>query len=371
MGNPLVTVFVTVYNIEKYLDRFFECLLEQTMPDFEALIIDDGSEDNSLSICKRYAEKNKRIRIISVDHIGISAARNIALQNIHTEFVTSMDGDDFYDKDYLKHLVDAQKKYDADYVISNVIYIEEDMTETGRFVPREGGFYTKESFPDLLPMLFSEERLTYLYGKLFKADLLNGISVEADVKSGSDKRINFQYILKINNLVVIEDYDSYYIRYTSRSVTSYRGDGYHIRYYNSIHYVRDILEKNGLLSEKMLEVLDRRIMVITRDAVDSVFRQNISMKEKYKKASDIINCDDYQTSYARLEKAGVLNEIDDKEIPRDEDAYFKMKASQMAQEKKDAKKKALLSLCPDSLFNAYHSAKIKLGLIPPDKQDQS
>lgn len=71
-----VTFFVTVYNIEKYLERFFDCLDKQTFKDYQLLIIDDGSTDNSLSICQAHAEQDNRIQVVPIEHVGISSARN-------------------------------------------------------------------------------------------------------------------------------------------------------------------------------------------------------------------------------------------------------------------------------------------------------
>lgn len=370
MKEPIITVFVTVYNVEEYLDRFFECLLGQTMPDFEVLIIEDGSTDNSLSICRKYASDDDRIRIIPVDHIGISAARNIALENIRTEFVTSLDGDDFFEKDYLKHLIDAQRKYDADYVISNVVYLNEDLTEKWRFEPRAEGFYTEESFPDLMPELFREERLTYLFGKLFRAELMKGISVEPDVRSGSDKMINFQYFIRIKNLAVIEDYDYFNIKYTTRSVTSYRGDRFFERYYRSVRFIFDLLEQNGKLDDKMILALDERVLIIGRNAVYNIYRKKMPLEEKCRKADRVTGCEEYRTSYERQKRLGNLDKLRvDAIAPEDGGAFIKFKVDMIAQEKKDQRKKRLRELCPDFVFNLYHKTKIALGLIPPDAEE--
>ena len=109
MGKSPVTIFVTVYNIAKYLERFFDCLEKQTFSDYKLLIIDDGSTDNSLSICRAHAEKDSRIEVVAIEHAGISAARNKILGMLDTAFATSLDGDDYFEPDYLKHLMDAQK----------------------------------------------------------------------------------------------------------------------------------------------------------------------------------------------------------------------------------------------------------------------
>ena len=193
MGKGIVTIFVTVYNIGKHLERFFDCLDKQTFKDYKVLMLDDGSTDNSLSICRAHAEKDSRIKVVAIDHVGIAAARNMVLGMLDTEFATSLDGDDYFEPDYLKHLADSQKKYDADLVISNVIYVFQNGVEIFRFSPRKESFYTKEQFPDILPELLEDERMNYLYTKLYRTEYLKDIRVESDVKQGSDTMINMQY----------------------------------------------------------------------------------------------------------------------------------------------------------------------------------
>ena len=114
MEKQMVTIFVSVYNIGEYLERFFDCLDKQTFRNYKLLMIDDGSTDNSLSICRAHAEKDSRIKVVPIEHGGIAKARNLMHGMLDTEFATSLDGDDYFGPDYLKHLMDAQKKYDAE-----------------------------------------------------------------------------------------------------------------------------------------------------------------------------------------------------------------------------------------------------------------
>ena len=252
MEKQLVTIFVACYNAERFLEQFFDGVSKQTYRDFQLLILDDGSTDNSLSICRAHAEKDSRIKVVPNEHVGITNIRNIMLGMLDTEFAASLDVDDYFDPDYLKHLMDAQKKYDADYVISNVITVEHDGYEVSRFKPRKEAFFTKEQLLDILPDLLVEKRLNFLYTKLFRTKYLKDIRVEPDVKQGSDTMINMQYALGINNLAVIEDYDYYYVQYHNHSVTSYSGTDFFWRLYRINKYLYDLTEQKGFLNDKML-----------------------------------------------------------------------------------------------------------------------
>ena len=364
MGKGIITIFVTVYNIEGQLERFFDCLDKQTYRDYKLLIIDDGSTDNSLSICHAHAEKDSRIKVVPIEHVGIAAARNIILGMLDTEFATSLDGDDYFDPDYLKHLIDAQKKYNADYVISNVIYVTQDGHEYSRFSPRKEEFFTKELFPDILPDLLEENRLNYLYTKLYRTEYLKDIRVEPDVKLGSDTMINIQYAMRINNIVVIEDYDYHYVRYATRSVTSYVGTNFFWRMYRIQKFLYDVTEKNGLLNDKMLRAIDKRTLISGNVGLCRIGRLDINMKEKLVAAHKTIYSNEYLCSYNRMKEKGQLESLNFKVIhPGEEEAFVHQVHKKNKDHKKLLRKKRILKYTPKFVFKAYHNIKKKLGLL--------
>ena len=80
-NTPLVSVIVPVYNAEKYLSRCVDSILSQTMTDFELLLIDDGSQDESGRICDEYAEENARVKVVHKTNGGVSSARNLGIDH--------------------------------------------------------------------------------------------------------------------------------------------------------------------------------------------------------------------------------------------------------------------------------------------------
>ena len=91
---PQISVIVPVYNTEKYLHRCIDSILAQTFTDFELLLIDDGSTDNSGTICDEYATKDSRVRVFHKKNGGVSSARNLGVDNAKGEWVTFVDSDD-------------------------------------------------------------------------------------------------------------------------------------------------------------------------------------------------------------------------------------------------------------------------------------
>ena len=110
----LISVIVPVYRVEKYLNECIDSILSQTYENFELILVDDGSPDNSGKICDEYAEKDKRIKVIHKENGGVSSARNLGLDNANGEYVTFIDSDDFVDKRYLKALYNSLKDSGSD-----------------------------------------------------------------------------------------------------------------------------------------------------------------------------------------------------------------------------------------------------------------
>ena len=109
----LVTIIVPVYNTSKYLNKCLDTLLAQTYENIEIILVDDGSTDNSLEICKSYEEKDKRIVVISKANGGSSSARNVGLDAAKGSYVGFVDSDDYVDGDFVSLMMEAIEKYDV------------------------------------------------------------------------------------------------------------------------------------------------------------------------------------------------------------------------------------------------------------------
>lgn len=115
MKNPTISVIVPVYNTEKYLPRCIDSILAQTFTDFELLLIDDGSKDNSANICDEYAAKDQRVRVFHKQNGGVSSARNLGLDNAQGEWITFVDSDDWIECEYFSILASSSE---SDIIIS-------------------------------------------------------------------------------------------------------------------------------------------------------------------------------------------------------------------------------------------------------------
>lgn len=92
----MVSIIVPVYNAEKYLSRCVDSILSQTMKDFELLLIDDGSQDESGRICDEYSEKDARVRVFHKPNGGVSSARNLGIDHAKGKYIIFIDSDDYW-----------------------------------------------------------------------------------------------------------------------------------------------------------------------------------------------------------------------------------------------------------------------------------
>lgn len=121
-NNILVSIIIPVFNVEQFIAETIESVLAQKLKDIEVIIVDDGSSDNSLKICLRYAEVDARIQLISQENQGVSIARNNGLLKAKGEYVFFMDSDDTIDNEFISSSYAIAKKNDSDIIIVGDYY---------------------------------------------------------------------------------------------------------------------------------------------------------------------------------------------------------------------------------------------------------
>lgn len=111
---PVISVIVPVYNVEKYVSKCLDSILNQTFNDIEIIVVDDGSTDGSGVICDKYAQRDKRIKVFHKENGGLSSARNYGIDRAKSDYIGFVDSDDYIDFDMYEVLLDLILKNDAD-----------------------------------------------------------------------------------------------------------------------------------------------------------------------------------------------------------------------------------------------------------------
>ncbi|MFD0829836.1 glycosyltransferase family 2 protein [Neobacillus sp. M.A.Huq-85] len=117
---PLISIIVPVFNVEPFLGDCLDSLLAQTLGDFEVILVNDGSTDNSINICNSYAESDNRIKVIDKEYGGVSSARNAGLKLAKGDYIGFVDGDDYILKNMYLELYELCEKTESDISISKL-----------------------------------------------------------------------------------------------------------------------------------------------------------------------------------------------------------------------------------------------------------
>ncbi len=159
--NPKISIIVPVYKVEQYLPRCIDCILAQTFTDFELLLINDGSPDNSGRICDKYATQDVRIRVFHKENGGVSSARNLGLDNAKGDWIAFCDADDYFLENALEILLKYAIESGAEMVLSNAYRLE-----SGKYNPilnQKAGIYNE---------VISELKHFALWGFLLSAQII-------------------------------------------------------------------------------------------------------------------------------------------------------------------------------------------------------
>ena len=195
LSMPEISVIVPVYNTGELLPRMIDSVLAQSFKDFELILVDDGSSDNSGDVCDQYAEADKRVKAIHSSNHGASAARNRGIQVATAPWITFIDSDDFVLPDYLSNMLSNGQKYGSDLV----------MTGIQRVCEYDPGMNVVRDWPELavdradIAVLYENNILQYQKGpviKLFKTEIVDRYKVRFDEKlsRGEDALFVYTYL---------------------------------------------------------------------------------------------------------------------------------------------------------------------------------
>lgn len=132
MENQLISIIIPLYNAQGYIDHIVPCVMQQTYPNLEILLVNDGSTDGTLSKCQQYQHQDARIRVLSQENGGVSAARNRGLAEAKGEYISFVDADDYLKPDFIEVLYRAATAEDCDVVCSDCLEaVSYDLTSLG------------------------------------------------------------------------------------------------------------------------------------------------------------------------------------------------------------------------------------------------
>ena len=215
----LISIIVPIYNVENYLRQCLDSIMSQTHQNFECLLINDGSPDNSADICREYVEKDSRFKYFEKENGGVSSARNLGIECSGGAYITFIDADDWVDSDYLEVLYNALIDENADISVST--YKRFEMGDNCWYVHAFQRGYDKKVFTnkklmdELLFLDGFDNSYRFVCGKLVRKYLLDNIAFNEMTTLGEDMEFWFK-IYMVSDRVVYVNKETYNYRTDER-----------------------------------------------------------------------------------------------------------------------------------------------------------
>ena len=221
-AKPKLSIIVPCYNVEEYLEKCLESIMGQTYREFQLILVNDGSTDTSLEICKKYQGQDERIEVISKENGGLVSARKAGVLAASGEYIGWVDSDDWVEPTYFEELIRAQEKTGADVVAAGHFH---DIGESSTVI-KNGiacGVYGKEEILSrvLYEGTFYEYGITpQVYTKLVRSDLMRTaeLAVDENIAAGEDAAVTYP-ILSIARKVCVTDICGYHYIQRQGSMT--------------------------------------------------------------------------------------------------------------------------------------------------------
>lgn len=213
-----ISVIMPVYNSMDYLEDSIGSVLGQTYKDFELIIIDDGSKDDSFKICDRFAKKDDRVRLFHVENQGVSAARNLGISKSTGEYIRFMDADDTFHENSLKLMIGGMESDDrVDIVIGGYDTNDENLY-TGDLEGLKSIEFMVNHYTSYIPSFY----YGVTWNKLYKADIIkdNRLAFELGINWSEDFLFNIAYYEKCRYVYYIKEPVYYYYRRSNTLVSS-------------------------------------------------------------------------------------------------------------------------------------------------------
>lgn len=239
-----VSVIVISYNIQDCIAQCLDSLNNQTYKEFEVIVVDDGSCDNTMNIIKEYKKLNKNIKLIQKDNGGPSSARNVGLRNSNGEYILFIDGDDWIEPDTIEKMYSEAQKFNADIVMSD-FFVNNGNEQT----IHKGNSTKAVKNIDVIRNLFLSNIIPSALNKLYKKSLFDDYNIYFDEElfSGEDLEINTRLFYFAQNIVTLEEPFLHYVKRPNS--LSHQNNRNKLTIYKAISKIELFLKRTNLYDD--------------------------------------------------------------------------------------------------------------------------
>lgn len=247
---PLISVVVPVYNVEEFLNECLQSIVNQTYKNIEVILLDDGSTDKSLDICKKFEELDKRIKVIHKKNSGAADSRNVGVQKASGEYITFVDSDDYIDQNMVALLYENMKRHTAEISICNYQRVKENSPAH----PITKGMMKIYTGEQMVEKILYQKVENGACGVLIPSDLCKKISFPTECVYGEDLATVYKYCLNCQKVVYLFD-KLYFYRQNPNSVVH---RDFNVKMLEEVKVVNEIISFLGEKRPKLLKAAQSR-----------------------------------------------------------------------------------------------------------------
>lgn len=252
----LVSILVPVYNKERYLHKCIESLINQTYKNIEIVLVDDGSTDNSLSVCRKYADMDKRVCVVQQENQGVCGARNTCLNNAHGDYIFWVDPDDYVVTSLVKNTVEAMEESKADAVLFGVNIMNGEKCVGVRD-------WDSKMDSNQLKVITGAVVGWELWGRAYRQNVWKSVLFQKDMRTCEDVFVSGPLIKNIQKLVAISGHYYYWQRESHGSLVQTRKARSYIDEFIAWKHNLEV----GIFSDLQKQICEVRVLIACLKAI--------------------------------------------------------------------------------------------------------
>lgn len=289
---PKLSIIVPIYNVELYLEKCIKSILNQTFRDFELILVNDGSKDNSLDICYKYKKLDNRVIVVNQLNGGVSKARNAGLDIANGEWIGFVDADDYIDDDFYETLISEAMKFgNAEIVCGGVRVIDAEGEEKEHLqyknVPKDTILLSRNDA--YIHFLHPSKRYIYWspWDKIIRSDIAKENRFEPGRKYAEDFYYCFQCISQSNGIIYspLKKYN-----YLIRPGSAIQSRNFDIHSFDTFYFANKVYEYLKKKDKKNEIYAEMNLLIVSARTIRWFYKLNASsnLKGELKKLNQTI-----------------------------------------------------------------------------------
>lgn len=302
--NPKISIVIPCYNVEKYIAKCIDSVINQTYGNLEIICINDGSTDRTLSLIENFRIGDKRIVLIDQENKGLSTTRNLGIEKSTGEYILFVDSDDWLEYDCLERILNVQGQYD---VICFPYYSDFKNISLSKRFGINGSFPASTLQRKIVGPIDNEVRniekldsLATVWGKLYRLDVIKAIEFHEvkEIGTWEDGIFNLRVLENCNNSYILDVPLYHYRRDNENSYTSKAKIDLYKKWARKYEIITDIITNKDQNFKKALE---NRIAISILGLSLTELKSKKSMKEKYFSIKNILSAAPYSQALKKLD----------------------------------------------------------------------